>query len=113
VQQQVPPFAMPVWHYLTLHLHDKSRTALLEGGGGIGVKTNCREMPASFLAASGNVCVCGRYSSDPSGRQFSWMFAVAGRANERPGCCSAGCARQHPELTFPCGYRCDHEAATT
>ncbi|MGG1929016.1 ATP-binding cassette domain-containing protein [Enterobacter soli] len=30
VQQQVPPFAMPVWHYLTLHLHDKSRTALLE-----------------------------------------------------------------------------------
>jgi vitamin B12 transport system ATP-binding protein len=30
VQQQVPPFAMPVWHYLMLHLHDKSRTALLE-----------------------------------------------------------------------------------
>jgi vitamin B12 transport system ATP-binding protein len=23
VQQQVPPFAMPVWHYLMLHLHDK------------------------------------------------------------------------------------------
>lgn len=29
VQQQVPPFAMPVWHYLLLHLHDKQRTALL------------------------------------------------------------------------------------
>ncbi|MEH0885577.1 vitamin B12 ABC transporter ATP-binding protein BtuD [Enterobacter sp. UNJFSC 003] len=29
VQQQVPPFAMPVWHYLTLHLHDKAHTALL------------------------------------------------------------------------------------
>lgn len=29
VQQQVPPFAMPVWHYLTLHLHDKTRTGLL------------------------------------------------------------------------------------
>ncbi|MEZ6876669.1 vitamin B12 ABC transporter ATP-binding protein BtuD [Enterobacter sp. KBR-315C3_2022] len=29
VQQQMPPFAMPVWHYLTLHLHDKTRTALL------------------------------------------------------------------------------------
>ncbi|WP_273907188.1 vitamin B12 ABC transporter ATP-binding protein BtuD [Enterobacter bugandensis] len=30
VQQQVPPFAMPVWHYLMLHLHDKQHTALLE-----------------------------------------------------------------------------------
>lgn len=30
VQQQLPPFAMPVWHYLTLHQHDKTRTALLE-----------------------------------------------------------------------------------
>jgi vitamin B12 transport system ATP-binding protein len=29
VQQQVPPFAMPVWHYLMLHLHDKQHTALL------------------------------------------------------------------------------------
>lgn len=29
VQQQVPPFAMPVWHYLMLHLHDKQQTALL------------------------------------------------------------------------------------
>lgn len=29
VQQQVPPFAMPVWHYLMLHLHDKQNTALL------------------------------------------------------------------------------------
>ncbi|RAU38974.1 vitamin B12 ABC transporter ATP-binding protein BtuD [Enterobacter sp. RIT418] len=29
VQQQMPPFAMPVWHYLMLHLHDKTRTALL------------------------------------------------------------------------------------
>lgn len=29
-QQQMPPFAMPVWHYLTLHQHDKTRTALLE-----------------------------------------------------------------------------------
>ena len=29
VQQQVPPFAMPVWHYLMLHLHDKQRTTLL------------------------------------------------------------------------------------
>jgi len=30
VQQQMPPFAMPVWHYLMLHLHDKTRTALLD-----------------------------------------------------------------------------------
>lgn len=29
-QQQMPPFAMPVWHYLTLHQHDKTHTALLE-----------------------------------------------------------------------------------
>ncbi|MCF8582291.1 vitamin B12 ABC transporter ATP-binding protein BtuD [Enterobacter ludwigii] len=29
VQQQMPPFAMPVWHYLMLHLHDKQHTALL------------------------------------------------------------------------------------
>lgn len=29
VQQQVPPFAMPVWHYLLLHLHNKRDTALL------------------------------------------------------------------------------------
>ncbi|MCK7449805.1 vitamin B12 ABC transporter ATP-binding protein BtuD [Enterobacter chengduensis] len=29
VQQQAPPFAMPVWHYLMLHLHDKQQTALL------------------------------------------------------------------------------------
>jgi len=29
VQQQVPPFAMPVWNYLTLHLHDKNHTSLL------------------------------------------------------------------------------------
>ena len=30
VQQQVPPFAMPVWHYLTLHQHDKGQSSLLE-----------------------------------------------------------------------------------
>lgn len=30
IQQQMPPFAMPVWHYLTLHQHDKTRTGLLE-----------------------------------------------------------------------------------
>ena len=29
VQQQVPPFAMPVWHYLTLHLSDKNQVGLL------------------------------------------------------------------------------------
>lgn len=29
-QQQNPPFAMPVWHYLTLHQHDKTRTDLLK-----------------------------------------------------------------------------------
>nr|WP_318381909.1 vitamin B12 ABC transporter ATP-binding protein BtuD [uncultured Enterobacter sp.] len=29
-QHQTPPFSMPVWHYLTLHQHDKSRTTLLE-----------------------------------------------------------------------------------
>lgn len=29
-QQQTPPFAMPVWHYLTLHQHDSSHSALLE-----------------------------------------------------------------------------------
>lgn len=30
VQQQTPPFAMPVWHYLMLHLHDKNHTELLK-----------------------------------------------------------------------------------
>lgn len=30
VQQQTPPFAMPVWHYLALHQHDKSQPALLD-----------------------------------------------------------------------------------
>jgi len=30
IQQQMPPFAMPVWHYLALHQHDKTHTALLE-----------------------------------------------------------------------------------
>ena len=30
VQQQVPPFAMPVWHFLTLHQPDKARTDLLQ-----------------------------------------------------------------------------------
>ncbi|MRS88613.1 vitamin B12 ABC transporter ATP-binding protein BtuD [Enterobacteriaceae bacterium RIT714] len=30
VQQQVPPFAMPVWHYLMLHQHDKTQSTLLE-----------------------------------------------------------------------------------
>ncbi len=27
-QNQTPPFAMPVWHYLTLHQHDKTQHAL-------------------------------------------------------------------------------------
>ena len=27
-QHQTPPFAMPVWHYLTLHQHDKTQHAL-------------------------------------------------------------------------------------
>ncbi len=27
-QQQTPPYAMPVWHYLTLHQHDKTRHSL-------------------------------------------------------------------------------------
>ncbi|QXB22903.1 vitamin B12 ABC transporter ATP-binding protein BtuD [Lelliottia amnigena] len=30
IQQQMPPFAMPVWHYLALHQHDKTHSALLE-----------------------------------------------------------------------------------
>lgn len=30
VQQQTPPFAMPVWHYLALHQHDKSPSSLLD-----------------------------------------------------------------------------------
>lgn len=30
VQQQTPPFAMPVWHYLALHQHDKTQTTLLD-----------------------------------------------------------------------------------
>lgn len=30
VQQQVPPFAMPVWHYLALHQHDKNHASLLK-----------------------------------------------------------------------------------
>ncbi|ATF49720.1 vitamin B12 ABC transporter ATP-binding protein BtuD [Citrobacter freundii] len=29
-QQQPPPFAMPVWHFLTLHQPDKTRTDLLQ-----------------------------------------------------------------------------------
>lgn len=29
-QQQNPPFAMPVWHFLTLHQPDKARTDLLQ-----------------------------------------------------------------------------------
>ncbi len=33
-QQQTPPFAMPVWHYLTLHQHDKTRTELLNDVAG-------------------------------------------------------------------------------
>ena len=31
---QTPPFAMPVWHYLTLHQHDKTRTELLNDVAG-------------------------------------------------------------------------------
>mgnify|MGYP000365131692 CR=1 FL=1 len=39
VQQQVPPFAMPVWHYLMLHLHDKQHTSLLtEVAAGLGLE---------------------------------------------------------------------------
>lgn len=30
IQQQMPPFAMPVWHYLALHQHDKTHSALFE-----------------------------------------------------------------------------------
>ncbi len=33
-QQQTPPFATPVWHYLTLHQHDKTRTELLNDVAG-------------------------------------------------------------------------------
>lgn len=29
-QHQTPPFAMPVWHYLTLHQHDPAQHALLQ-----------------------------------------------------------------------------------
>lgn len=29
-QQQMPPFAMPVWHYLSLHQHNKSASGLTE-----------------------------------------------------------------------------------
>jgi len=29
-QQQMPPFAMPVWHYLSLHQHNASHTRLAE-----------------------------------------------------------------------------------
>lgn len=38
-QQQTPPFAMPVWHYLMLHQHDKTRQAQLnEVAGALGVE---------------------------------------------------------------------------
>jgi len=33
-QQQTPPFAMPVWHYLPLHQRDRSHTALLHDVAG-------------------------------------------------------------------------------
>jgi len=33
-QQQTPPFAMPVWHYLTLHQPDRSHTELLHDVAG-------------------------------------------------------------------------------
>ncbi|WP_422732243.1 vitamin B12 ABC transporter ATP-binding protein BtuD [Leclercia pneumoniae] len=39
VQQQTPPFAMPVWHYLMLHQHDKAQESLLlEVADALGVK---------------------------------------------------------------------------
>jgi ABC-type cobalamin transport system ATPase subunit len=56
VQQQVPPFAMPVWHYLTLHLHDKSRTALLEEVAALGLEDKLSRN-ASQLSGGENVCV--------------------------------------------------------
>ncbi|MCU6671265.1 vitamin B12 ABC transporter ATP-binding protein BtuD [Enterobacteriaceae bacterium H4N4] len=38
-QQQTPPFAMPVWHYLTLHQYDSQQKALLsEVAAALGVE---------------------------------------------------------------------------
>lgn len=50
VQQQVPPFAIPVWHYLTLHQHDKTRTALLESIAARLDLTDKLPRPASALS---------------------------------------------------------------
>jgi len=49
-QQQVPPFAMPVWHYLTLHQHDQTQTALLENIAARLDLTDKLPRPASALS---------------------------------------------------------------
>nr|WP_312457185.1 vitamin B12 ABC transporter ATP-binding protein BtuD [Pseudescherichia sp.] len=44
-QQQNPPFAMPVWHYLTLHQPDRSHTELLHDvAGALGLEDKLGRM---------------------------------------------------------------------
>lgn len=61
-QQQTPPFAMPVWHYLTLHQHDKTRTELLNDVAGRWLlMTNSDGAPINFPAVNGNAYVLLRW----------------------------------------------------
>ena len=57
-QQQTPPFAMPVWHYLTLHQHDKTRTELLNDVAGA---LALDDKPINFPAVNGNAYVLLRW----------------------------------------------------
>lgn len=60
-QQQVPPFSMPVWHYLALHQHDKSNTTL----------------PEDIAAALGLTDKLGRAASQLSGGEWQRVRLAA------------------------------------
>ncbi|VEI42144.1 vitamin B12-transporter ATPase [Citrobacter youngae] len=57
-QQQNPPFAMPVWHFLTLHQPDKARTDLLqEVADALGLGDKLGRGVNQLSGGNGNVCV--------------------------------------------------------
>ena len=111
VQQQVPPFAMPVWHYLTLHLSDKNQVGLLnEVAAALGLDDKLTRQANQLSGGEWQRVRGRRYPSDPSGGKSSRADAAAGRADERAGRCPTGSAGYPAQRAMSQGDRhCDEQ----
>jgi len=107
-QQQTAPFAMPVWHYLTLHQHNRQQKTLLSDVAAmLGIED---KLSRHVSQLSGGEWQRVRLAAvilqiHPQGNgQPAGSAAVTGGADEQPRCCPAGGAGQSVKRPVAAGY---------